>query len=164
MLFVILSEMRIRQWTKNLFVYAAILFHGNLFDFESFITTSICFISFSLTASGIYFINDILDVESDRLNLQKSKRPIVAGKISKILSYFCAVSLICTGLIISYNLNFTCFTIILSYVILNLLYSAKLKKFIIIDVMIISYGFVSRTIIGAIVNDIQISNLQLLKN
>ncbi len=150
MFFEILFEMRIRQWTKNLFVYAAILFHGNLFDIAALQITTFAFLSFSLTASGIYFFNDIIDIERDKLNPKKCMRPIAAGKISKVAGYFCAALLITSGLIIAFGINLLVFMIVLSYVVLNLLYSVRLKHVIIVDVLIISYGFVSRTVVGAL--------------
>ena len=150
MFFDILSEMRIRQWTKNLFVYAAILFHGNFFDVAALQITTLAFLSFSLTASGIYFFNDIIDIERDKLNPKKCTRPIAAGKIGKSAGYFCAALLMIIGLTLAYRINFLVFMIIFSYVLLNLLYSVRLKHVIIIDVLIISYGFVSRTIVGAL--------------
>ena len=158
----ILLEMRIKQWTKNLFVYAAILFHGELFNFDYFVTVSIIFIAFSLTASGIYFVNDILDIERDKLNPKKCQRPIASNAISKSLGYFCACALINFGLFISYSINNICFFLMLSYVILNLLYSTWLKHFIIIDVMIISYGFIIRTVIGAVAVDINMTTWFIL--
>ena len=124
----ILLEMRIRQWTKNLFVYAAILFNGDLFNFNYFITVSMIFISFNLTASGIYFINDIVDIERDKLNPKKCQRPIASEAISKSLGSFCACTLIIFGLFISYVINNTCFFLMLSYVILNLIYSTWQTK------------------------------------
>lgn len=152
-----LSEMRIKQWTKNLFVYAAILFHGEFFNVEALSITTLAFLSFSFTASGIYFFNDIIDIERDKLNPKKCTRPIAAGKISKSSGYFCAALLMIVGLTIAYGINFSCFMILLSYVILNLLYSIRLKHVIIIDVLIISYGFVSRTVIGALVTQIHMT-------
>ena len=150
MFFEILFEMRIQQWTKNLFVYAAILFHGNLFDLAALQITTFAFLSFSLTASGIYFFNDIIDIERDKLNPKKCMRPIAAGKISKVAGYFYAALLITSGLIIAFGINLLVFMIVLSYVVLNLLYSVRLKHVIIVDVLIISYGFVSRTVVGAL--------------
>ena len=149
--------MRIKQWTKNLFVYAAALFHGNLFNVEALSVTTLAFLSFSLTASGIYFFNDVIDIERDRLNPKKCTRPIAAGKISKPCGYFCAALLILAGLTVVYKINFFCFAIVLSYVVLNLLYSLRLKHVIIVDVLIISYGFVSRTVMGALVIQIHMT-------
>ena len=149
--------MRIKQWTKNLFVYAAILFHGNLFNVEALTVTTLAFFAFSFTASGIYFFNDIIDIERDRLNPKKCTRPIAAGKISKPLGYLSAASLILAGLVIAYRINFPSFIIIFAYVVLNLLYSVRLKHVVIVDVLIISYGFVSRTVLGALVTQIHMT-------
>ena len=158
----IIREMRIKQWTKNVFVYAAILFHGSLFNFNDLLTVTIVFFAFSLTASGVYFINDIFDIEKDRANPNKCNRPIASGKISKIFGYFCAALLFAIGLFTSFSVNLKCFLIILSYVILNLLYTVKLKHVVIIDVMIISYGFVSRTVIGAVAVNIDMTTWFIL--
>ena len=152
-----LSEMRIRQWTKNLFVYAAALFHGDLFNVATLLVTTLAFLSFSLTASGIYFLNDIIDIERDKLNPKKCIRPIAAGKISKPCGYLCAALLMIAGLTVAYGINLPGFAILLSYVVLNLLYSLRLKHVIIVDVLIISYGFVSRTVIGALVTQIHMT-------
>lgn len=149
--------MRIKQWTKNLFVYAAVLFHGDLFNVAALSVTTFAFLSFSLTASGIYFLNDIIDIERDKLNPKKCTRPIAAGKISKSCGYLCAALLVFAGLKIAYGINFPCFGIMLSYVVLNVLYSLRLKHVIIVDVLIISYGFVSRTVIGALVTQIHMT-------
>lgn len=154
MFFDILKEMRIKQWTKNLFVYAAILFHGDFFNFDLLSITTENFFSFSFTASGIYFFNDICDIEKDKINPKKSLRPIAAGKISKNFGYCLSGFFIFIGLLIACNINFLCLEIILSYIIINFLYSLRLKRFIIIDVFIISYGFVIRTVSGAVVADI----------
>lgn len=154
MLLEVLKEMRIKQWTKNLFVYAAILFHGDFFNLGSLLPVTIIFFAFSFTASGIYFFNDICDMEKDKKNPKKSLRPVAAGKISKNLGYFFSGFFIFIGLLIACKINFLCAEIIFSYVILNLLYSKKLKNFVIVDVLIISYGFVIRTVLGTIVTDI----------
>ena len=153
----ILAEMRIRQWTKNFFVYAAVLFHGNLFNTQAFAIATEVFISFSLTASGIYFFNDLCDLERDRLNPRKSRRPIASGAIGKASGLFCAAILMTAGLTVAYRINFPVFAIVASYVVLNLLYSAGLKRLMIVDVLIISYGFVSRTIVGALATQIQMT-------
>lgn len=132
-------------------------FHGDLFNFGAILAATVAFLSFSLTASGIYFFNDVCDAEKDRLNPQKCARPIASGRISKSRGYICAGFLVISGLIIAFGINFLSFVLVLSYVVLNLLYSVRLKGFIIIDVMIISYGFVSRTVLGALASEIQMT-------
>lgn len=75
MLFALMREMRINQWTKNILVYAALLFGGGLFHEGQFILATQMFSSFCLVSSGVYFINDIFDVEKDRVNCRKKKSP-----------------------------------------------------------------------------------------
>ena len=141
--------MRIKQWTKNLFVYAAILFNGSLFVYEKFLPTLIIFAAFCLLSSSVYFFNDIFDCESDKLNPEKSDRPIASGAISIKLGYFFAAILFLSAMILSYFINLQCFLLLLSYAIINVLYTVKLKHLVIVDVMIIAYGFVARALAGA---------------
>ena len=154
MFFEIIKEMRLKQWTKNLFVYAAILFHGDFFNVDLLIITTKVFFAFSFSASGIYFFNDICDIKKDRKNPKKSLRPIAAGKISKSQGYFFSALFISCGLLIACHVSVFFLEIIFSYVILNFLYSLILKKIIIIDVFIISFGFVIRTVSGAVVANV----------
>jgi len=144
-----LAEMRLKQWTKNFFVYAAVLFNGTLFDAEKFFSVTIIFIAFCLLSSSVYFFNDIFDYESDRVNPDKKNRPIASGAISIGQGYFFAAILFSAAMLISYNLNFECFCLLFSYAAINILYTVKLKNFVIIDVLIIAYGFVARALAGA---------------
>lgn len=145
----ILAEMRLKQWTKNFFVYAAILFNGTLFDAEKFFSVTIIFAAFCLLSSSVYFFNDIFDFESDRINPAKKNRPIASGAISISQGYFFAAILFSASMLISYNLNFECFCLLISYAAINILYTVKLKNFVIVDVLIIAYGFVARALAGA---------------
>ena len=72
-LFAVLHEMRIWQWSKNTFVYAALLFSGNLFNYEKLFLATLTFLSFCFISSGIYLYNDIIDLELDRQNAEKKK-------------------------------------------------------------------------------------------
>ena len=150
----ILKEMRLKQWTKNSFVYAALLFNGSLFNSEKFLTVSIIFIAFCLLSSSVYFFNDIFDYESDRVNPDKKNRPIASGAISISLGYFIAIILFLAAMFISYSVSFECFCLLLSYAVINIFYTIKLKNFVIIDVMIIAYGFVARALAGAQASDV----------
>lgn len=150
----ILKEMRLKQWTKNFFVYAALLFNGSLFDAEKFLTVTTIFIAFCLLSSSVYFFNDIFDYESDRINPDKKNRPIASGAISIAQGYFFAAILFSASMFISYKVNFECFCLLLSYAVINIFYTVKLKNLVIIDVMIIAYGFVARALAGALATDI----------
>ena len=145
----IIIEMRPKQWTKNLLVYAALIFDGRLFDGESFIVTTAVFVAFCLVSSAVYFFNDIFDIELDRLNPKKSRRPIASGTISRRLGYVCAFVLATTGLLISARLNVFCFFVLIAYVLMNVLYTVRLKHIVILDEMIVATCFVLRAVCGA---------------
>ena len=147
----VVQEMRPWQWTKNMLVYAALLFSGTLFVEDKFMLATAAFMAFCLASSGVYFVNDIADVEKDRLNPKKCKRPIAAGKINIPVAYFLAVILFAGGCLISYALNENCFFLLAAYILINIGYTFRLKHVVIIDVMIIAAGFVLRAIMGAVV-------------
>ena len=154
--------MRIKQWSKNFFIYAAILFNGSLFVYEKFLPTFIIFAAFCLLSSSVYFFNDIFDYESDKLNPEKSSRPIASGAISIKLGYFCTAILFFIAMLLAYLVNLNCFLLLLSYAAINLLYTVKLKQVVIVDVMIISYGFVARALAGAWAAEIYLTEWFLL--
>lgn len=146
--------MRLKQWTKNLFVYAALLFNGSLFDADKFFSVTAIFVAFCLLSSGVYFFNDIFDFESDRVNPDKKSRPIASGAISIAQGYFFAAILFLAAMAISYGAKFEVFCLLGSYAAINIFYTVRLKNFVIIDVMIIAYGFVVRALAGAAAADI----------
>ncbi len=144
-----LSEMRVKQWTKNFLVYAAPMFNGTLFTPSVFAITTAAFFAFSMAGSGIYIINDIYDLDKDRLNPSKCHRPLASGKIGVAPALACSIMCLILGIAVSLAVNMHCFYILASYVLINLLYTVKLKHVVIIDVMIIAYGFVARAVYGA---------------
>ncbi|TYZ29958.1 UbiA prenyltransferase family protein [Selenomonas caprae] len=146
----ILQEMRPYQWTKNILVYAALLFGGSLFVEGKLLLVTMAFCSFCLAGSGVYFFNDIVDAENDRYNPKKCNRPIASGKISIIQAYIWSILLWLVGGLLAYMVNVGCFCHILTYVIINICYTLRLKHVVIIDVMIIASGFVLRAVMGAI--------------
>lgn len=147
----ILKEMRIKQYTKNLFVYAAPLFTGNIFDVNILKLTTEAFIAFSLIASVVYILNDIMDIEKDRQHPKKRYRPIASGKISISFAILLVVIFLLIGFGIAYNINLGLCFILIMYLLMNILYSSWLKHIVLIDVMIIALGFVLRGIAGVIV-------------
>ncbi len=153
----IISEMRISQYTKNLLIYAALIFNGSILNPQKFFNASLIFISFCIASSGIYFFNDIFDYDNDKLNPEKFNRPIASGKLNLFTGKIFSGVFIFVGLLISSAVNFKCLLILFSYVILNIFYTIKLKNIVIIDVMIIAYGFVARAIIGAVATEINMT-------
>ncbi len=145
-----LSEMRVKQWTKNFLVYSAPLFNGSLFNPSNFLISSAVFMSFCMASSGIYIINDIFDMDKDRLNPEKRSRPLASGELSAGYALTVSVMLIACSLAVSFVISCEYFCLLSSYVALNVLYAVRLKNIVIVDVMSVAYGFVVRAIAGAV--------------
>jgi 4-hydroxybenzoate polyprenyltransferase len=141
--------LRIRQWPKNLFVLAPLIFAGRMFKPENIISALAGFFLFSLASSAAYIFNDVKDIESDRRHPIKKLRPVASGRISFNLAMQSFLLLSAVSLVFSAFLNPGFGVIISAYLVLNICYSVVLKKIIIIDVLVISFGFVLRIIGGA---------------
>lgn len=164
-----LKLLRVEQWVKNLFIFLPLFFSGNIFEANLFLKSFFAFVVFSFTASAIYILNDYSDIESDRKHPEKCKRPLASGIISKNKAKIIFSSLIISlGLLISvgqfcFDINILKFTsIIIFYFIMNLAYTFKLKHIAIIDVCIVSLGFVLRVLAGGYVSEIPISQWAIL--
>lgn len=157
----IIKLIRPNQWVKNLFVFLPIFFSGHLTDINSFQYSIFAFFAFSFIASAIYCINDIKDVDADRLHPKKKNRPLASGTLSVRTAYITTLILVASSyLTVIFFLRQTLWSaagIISLYFILNLLYCLKLKQYAIIDVCIISLGFVLRLVLGGIVCNIWLS-------
>ena len=144
----LLKAMRPRQWTKNGFVFFALIFDKQLFLPEPFFRTLQGFFLFCLISSAVYLFNDIADVEGDRQHPEKQHRPLASGALPLNLALGAAVVLSIITLLLGYLLE-PAFAIILAiYLTINLLYSRWLKHVPILDVLIISSGFVLRVAAG----------------
>ncbi len=154
--------MRLPQWIKNLFLYAALVFSGNLFNSHLFGQITIAFFLFSLAASGVYFLNDITDLENDKLHPVKSKRPLPSGQLSLGTARITCVVLMAAGILGGCLLEISFGMVVLVYVVINILYSLVLKNIVILDVMTISAGFVLRVVAGAIVIHVPTSEWLLI--
>jgi len=136
--------MRPRQWTKNGFVFFGLIFDKQLFRLEPFLRTLEGFFLFCLISSAVYLFNDIADVEADRNHPKKKFRPIASGKLPIPVAVTVALLLIVVALPLGYLLS-PVFALILGlYLVTNLLYSRWLKHVSILDVLIVSSGFVFR--------------------
>ena len=157
-----LSLLRVSQWIKNFFVFVPLLFSRHLFDAGYSIKVLIGFFIFSLTSSIVYILNDISDVESDRLHPIKKNRPIASGKISVSLAYKIAAVII-IGVIAILPYTTVYFGIVVAlYLTINFLYSKKLKHLVLLDVFSIAAGFMLRVIAGAVIIDVYISSWLML--
>jgi 4-hydroxybenzoate polyprenyltransferase len=147
----ILKTMRPRQWPKNFFVLAGLIFDGQLTNFNALFITLVALVLFCLASSLIYIINDITDIETDRLHPIKRKRPLASGQLSKKTATIAALFLFILVFPTSFILNINFGLIISAYFILMLAYSLWLKRIPIIDVMVIAAGFVLRVAAGVVI-------------
>jgi decaprenyl-phosphate phosphoribosyltransferase len=144
----LLSAMRPRQWTKNLIVFAPLLFAFE-FSAASVMLGVYVFTLFCLMSSGFYLYNDVIDVEADRLHPRKRFRAVAAGTVSASLALTVAFSLICTSVAAAMLVSPVAGQLMLFYALLQFLYNWKLKQIVLLDVMGIAAGFVLRASGGA---------------
>lgn len=150
------------QWTKNLIIFAALIFSRHLFNPQYSLKTFFAFVLFCAISGGVYILNDIVDLENDRKHPLKSKRPLASGKISKTYAITGFFVLTLFGLVFSFILN-TGFGIVASaYFVLQVFYSFVLKKIVILDILTIAFGFILRVVAGVIVIDVEISSWLLI--
>jgi len=154
--------MRPRQWLKNTSLFAGVFFAEQLFDESSLLKVLFAFIIFSMVASGVYIFNDIIDLPRDEKHPIKKNRPIASKKISIQLAWGLCVSLIFLGILFAIKLNLYFSLAILAYVLMQLFYTLVFKNVIIIDALIVAFGFVIRVFAGALVLSINISSWLVL--
>lgn len=155
-----LKLMRIKHYIKNLLIFLPLIFSLNFYNMQLNISVLIGFILFSITCSIVYIINDIQDVEKDRKHPEKYKRPIASGKVTIKEAYILAIILfvIVVTIQIVFKVNYASLGILLTYLVLNLAYSKKLKNIPIVDVVILVTSFVLRVIYGATLISVEVSN------
>lgn len=153
----ILISMRPRQWTKNLFLFAGIIFAQKLISPVNFTKVVLAFIIFSISSGGIYIFNDIIDRESDKVHPDKKNRPVASGVLSLPIAWISSLVMIVAGLSFSYILSRSFFLLLLAYVILMVVYSLFLKRLVLLDIIIVAFGFVLRTLAGCAVIDVTVS-------
>ncbi len=154
--------LRPKQWIKNLFVFAPLIFAKHVFEYSYLTTVVAAFILFCLISSGVYVLNDIIDCEKDRLHPKKKNRPIASGTISKVEGGFLLLVLLPLVLVASFFVDVYFGVVILLYFLNNTFYSFKIKHMVILDVMSIAVGFLLRVIGGALVIRVDISPWILL--
>ena len=142
--------MRLRQWPKNGFIFFGLIFDKQLFIPEPFLRTVAGFLLFCLISSAVYLFNDIADVEADRNHPEKKSRPIASGKLPIRVASVAAMLLAFVTIPAGYLLSPSFALILATYLVINLLYSRWLKHIAILDVLIISSGFVLRVAAGVV--------------
>ena len=149
-------SLRPRQWVKNLFVFAAVIFSQNLFT-PLIWPASGAFLIFCALSGAIYLINDLADVEKDRLHPVKRLRPIASGALSRRAAGGLAAGLLVLSLAGAFRLAWSFGLVALAYGVLLVLYSTWLKHIVILDVLTVAVGFVLRAIAGAAAVHVEIS-------
>lgn len=140
--------LRPHQWTKNLVIFAALLFARELGDVHKVLLSVGGFFAFCLLSGAVYIVNDVVDLKQDRFHPTKRLRPIAAGRISASFALASGISLYILSLIFSFALGVDFFRVTLLYSLITICYTFYFKKIAILDVMAISVGFVMRAIAG----------------
>lgn len=150
-------SVRPRQWIKNLAVFAAIIFTGQLFNLELFLLTTKIFIVFCLLASTAYLVNDLVDYPQDRLHPIKRNRPIASGKLDKKIAIFLAIIMGLTALEFSFLTSYALFFIALVFLGLQLSYTFFFKKIPQVDILVIAAAYILRVYAGELTTGYHLS-------
>lgn len=150
MLFALLKTMRPKQWVKNIFVFAALVFDEKLFNLPFLLRTSAAFVLFCLISSTVYMINDIADREKDRQHPTKRTRPLASGELSPQAAWAGAAVLFALSVGGAFALDVALGAVILGYFVMQAGYSFFLKNLVIVDVLTIAAGFLLRVQAGVI--------------
>lgn len=155
-------SLRPGQWTKNLLVFAGLIFGLRLFDPAAVLTAVEAFVVFCALSGAVYLMNDVADRESDRRHPLKSRRPIAAGVVSVRLAVSVAAGLSIVTLGAAFLISRPFGVVALAYLFLQGLYSGPLKHVVIVDVLTLALGFVLRAVAGAVAIDVSISHWLLV--
>lgn len=156
----IIKVARPTHWLKNIFVILPVFFGGAILNTTQAISAALTFMSFSLAASAIYCLNDIIDVDADRAHNVKRHRPIASGAITIPQAYGMMTISLLASIVLMLLLpegQANTITIIITYFLLNVAYCLKLKEYAIIDVCIVASGFVLRILAGGFATGVQLS-------
>jgi len=144
----IIKTMRPHQWTKNVFVLAALVFDRQITVVDSLFRTLAGFLIFCLLSSAIYIFNDLIDAPSDRNHPKKRNRPIASGQLSERAAIITLLMLLAVILPLASQLSWGFFAICVTYLLTNIAYTRWLKHIAILDVFIVASGFVLRVVAG----------------
>lgn len=159
-----LKLMRVKHYIKNLLIFAPLIFSGDFFYGNNIFVVFGGSIAFSLLSSVVYIINDLHDVEKDRKHPSKCKRPLASGSVSRKQAYILAICLYILSLLCHFLLNasWLYYGYLMIYLIINFAYSFGLKDHPVIDIAILSAGFLLRVLYGGAIVHITVSNWLLL--
>ena len=158
MFITLVKALRVYQWSKNLLVFVALIFAHELTTQGQILRSVLAFCAFCAASSVMYLLNDLIDIENDRLHPEKSKRPLASGALSISSAYLLMVILGSVALGLGALLGWRFQAILLGYIVLTVLYTFQLKNVVIVDVLVIALGFVMRAIAGAIALSVSFSH------
>ena len=147
----IFKTMRPKQWTKNVFVWAALIFDGKLFKLDAFSATLLTFVLFCLMSSVVYLINDLVDIPKDRQHPSKRNRPLASGALRPRAAILAALLIGLATIPAALSLGLGLALILYGYLVLMIAYSFWLKNIVIVDVLTLAAGFVLRVAAGVVV-------------
>lgn len=151
------SLLRCHQWIKNLFIFMPLFFAFKLNNPSLLGETVIGFFAFSLIASSIYIINDLKDIDFDKNHPLKSARPIASGQITQEKAFIIMLVTLILGMSLAFSINAGFFTICIIYLVMNIFYSFGLKNVNLIDIFLISIGFLLRLFAGSAIANVILS-------
>lgn len=151
----LIKSMRPRQWPKNGFVFVALLFDGKMFHLPSVLAATGAFVLLCLMSGAVYLMNDLVDIESDRLHPTKKNRPLPSGQVTPKVAAVVAVASAVISLVAGYFLSMGLAAILLIYLLTQIAYTFKLKHVVLIDVLTIAAGFVLRIAAGVAVIEVE---------
>jgi 4-hydroxybenzoate polyprenyltransferase len=146
----VLEAMRPKHWIKNAFVLAGVVFAGKVLDIRSVAQAFLAVIAFCLASGATYLVNDVRDLELDRLDPRTATRPAARGAISAQAALAAGAAAACGGLAIASSVNDWLFACVAAYLVLQAAYTAKLKDVVAVDVLVIAAGFVLRATAGGL--------------
>lgn len=151
---IVLSLLRIKHWVKNLIVFLPLFFTGGFLNHNLLIRLCLGVISFSLLASAVYIFNDLCDLKEDRLHPSNKHRPLASGSVNPAWAIVTMLGLLSLSYSIAF-LGFNVYALLLMtiYLIINVLYSLKIKDIPILEVFFIAFGFAIRVIFGGLISE-----------
>ncbi|HET6272526.1 MAG TPA: decaprenyl-phosphate phosphoribosyltransferase [Bacteroidota bacterium] len=153
-----LKLIRPKQWLKNFFIFAPLIFAKELFQEKPLLATLEAFFAFCFTASAVYIINDIADIDADRAHPEKRHRPLAARAMPLAHAYGLIIVLLGLVVVLALQARFQFVVCLGAYFVMNLAYSFKLKEVVLLDVFIIATGFMLRVLGGAYAIDVEVSS------
>ena len=158
----ILKTLRPYQWTKNLIIFAALLFSKNILDLNYVILNFWGFLIFCMLSGSVYLFNDVMDRKQDRLHPKKKNRAVASGKVKPVEALVAAFVIAAGTVTMAFHLRFEFGLSAVFYFLLIVFYSISFKKLVILDVLTLAIGFVVRAVAGGLLIQVEISDWLLI--